>query len=144
MPRSSGLDGDLNAGCWRQGPHAHRGSFNNLLGQAASEAERAAFSLDQHIDGQTPEAFMFHTTGDTGVPVENSMLYAAGLRKAGTKFEMHVYPGLPHGIGLGDGGNGRQGSPHVGTWHPLAMGWLEAKGGARAPGAAAQPTPPVL
>ena len=29
----------------------------------------------------------------------------------------HIFPGLPHGIGLGDGKNGRQGSMHVRLSH---------------------------
>ena len=29
----------------------------------------------------------------------------------------HIFPGLPHGIGLGDGKNGRQGSMHVRLIH---------------------------
>lgn len=117
------------------GEYAHEGSFNNLLGADSTEAERREFSIEDHVDEQTPTAFLWHTTGDVGVPVENSMLYASALRKFETKFEMHVYPGLPHGIGLGDGKNGRQGSPHVGSWHPLAMGWLAAQGWQQAPGA---------
>jgi acetyl esterase/lipase len=91
------------------GEHAHRGSFQNLLGADATAEEREAFSLDKQVDEQTPQAFLWHTTGDTGVPVENSMLYASGLRAVGTPFEMHVFPGLPHGIGLGNGKHGLQG-----------------------------------
>lgn len=108
---------------------AHKGSFANLLGPDATEEQRSEFSLEKHIDEETPSAFLFHTTGDAAVPVENSLLYATGMRRVGTPFEMHVFPGLPHGIGLGDGTNEREGSAHVGSWSKLAMGWLRSEQG---------------
>ena len=40
---------------------------------------------------------------DPGVPVENSMLFADALRKAGVPFEFHLYEQGPHGFGLAPG-----------------------------------------
>ena len=49
---------------------------------------------------QTPPTFLFHTTTDSGVPVENSVLFYLALRKAGVPAEMHIYEQGPHGVGL--------------------------------------------
>jgi dipeptidyl aminopeptidase/acylaminoacyl peptidase len=43
---------------------------------------------------------LFHTSGDTGVPPENSILYYLALRKAGVAAEMHIYQEGKHGVGL--------------------------------------------
>ena len=52
------------------------------------------------MTAQTPPTFLFHTTADTTVPVENSVLFYMALRKAGVPAEMHIYERGPHGVGL--------------------------------------------
>jgi len=37
------------------------------------------------------------------VPVENSLMFAAALHKAGVPFELHIYQKGNHGIGLANG-----------------------------------------
>ena len=54
------------------------------------------------MNAQTPPAFIWHTANDGAVPVENSLLLAGALSRAGVCFELHVYPDGPHGIGLGE------------------------------------------
>ena len=51
----------------------------------------------------TPPTFLAHTNADTGVPAENSLLFALALRKAGVPVELHLFERGPHGLGLGDG-----------------------------------------
>ncbi len=84
--------------CW------HRGSFLNLLGEADFTEENCrALSQESLVTAQTPPAFLWHTMEDTGVPCENSLLYAEALRRAGVPFELHIYEKGEHGRGLFQG-----------------------------------------
>ena len=47
------------------------------------------------------ETFLFHTWEDSAVKVENTLEFAAALRKNGVSFALHIYPKGRHGIGLG-------------------------------------------
>ena len=78
-------------------------SFNYLLGADAPEAVRQELSLEKRVSAQTPPAFLWHTMEDGAVPVENSMMFAQALRKAGVPFELHIYQKGPHGRGLFSG-----------------------------------------
>ena len=51
----------------------------------------------------TPPTFLAHTNADTGVPAENSLLFALALRKAGVPVELHLFEKGQHGLGLGTG-----------------------------------------
>ena len=84
--------------CW------NRGSFLNLLGENDFTEENCrALSQECLVTAQTPPAFLWHTMEDTGVPCENSMLYAEALRRAGVPFELHIYEKGEHGRGLFQG-----------------------------------------
>lgn len=85
------------------GPQAHRGSGNNLLGDDASEEDREALSLERLVTAVTPPCFLWHTVEDRVVPVENSLDFAAALRRADVKFELHIYEKGGHGLGLANG-----------------------------------------
>ncbi len=81
--------------------HSHKGSIANLLGKEPSEELRRDVSNELHVTKETPPTFIFHTVEDNGVPVENSLLFASALRKAGVPFDLHIYEKGPHGMGLG-------------------------------------------
>lgn len=84
------------------GPYTHMGSRKNLLGDAwEEEALAQRFSMERHVTGRTPPAFLWHTAQDGSVPVQNSLMLARALADHGVPFEMHVYPWGGHGIGLG-------------------------------------------
>lgn len=95
------------------GEYAHRGSFDNLLGEGgphdfadglASEKVGEELlnlvSLEKQVTAAVPPTFIWHTVADQLVPVENSLLLASALRKAGVKFELHLYPQGEHGLSL--------------------------------------------
>ena len=48
-------------------------------------------SNERHVTPGNPPCFIFATDADTAVPVENSMEFAAALRKARVHFELHIY-----------------------------------------------------
>jgi acetyl esterase/lipase len=104
------------------GPLGHPGSFQNLLGPAATPEEREAMSLEKQVSARTPPAFLWHTVADAGVPVENSILFALALRQHAIPFELHLYPDGAHGLGLAEN------DPHVATWMDLCCQWLKNRG----------------
>jgi acetyl esterase/lipase len=110
------------------GPHAHRGSRNNLLGGDAPDALAETLSNEKHVTRDTPPCFLWHTWEDKGVPVENAMMFAAALRAAGVPFELHVYERGPHGLGLGT----REWNPDARhRWTLDCAAWLRERGFAR-------------
>ena len=97
---------------------AHTGSRKNLLGENAPQEMIDLLSAERHVSPRTPPAFLFHTMADAGVPVENSLLYAAALRKHKVPFALHVYEQGRHGVGLA------QDDPVLRTWPTLLADWL--------------------
>jgi acetyl esterase/lipase len=81
-------------------PYAHKGSRTNLIGENADPKLVESLSNELQVTAQTPPTFLFHTTTDQTVPVENSVQFYMALRKAGVPAEMHIYANGPHGVGL--------------------------------------------
>ena len=67
---------------------------------------------------ETPPVFLLHTGDDTGVPVENSLLFFRALKEKGVPAEMHIFPRGGHGFGLAL----EEGKPT--GWPVLLEGWL--------------------
>jgi acetyl esterase/lipase len=106
------------------GPLAHQGSRQNLLGESPSEALVADLSCELQVTGATPPCFIWHTWEDASVLVENSMAFAAALRRHGVSFDLHIYERGAHGIGLGDTPPFR--APH--PWTSDLTYWLRGRG----------------
>jgi acetyl esterase/lipase len=104
------------------GPFRHKGSFNLLLGEPNPPESMALMSLEDQVTTATPPAFLWHTSDDQAVPVENSLLFARALADHDVPFELHVYPHGRHGLNLA------LGDPHVATWSDLCVQWLESMG----------------
>jgi acetyl esterase/lipase len=81
------------------GEFAHRGSFEALSG-TADQAAHTAFSLEAKVTAHTPPTFLWHTFEDDLVPVENTLLMASALRRAGVMTEVHIFPRGGHGLAL--------------------------------------------
>ena len=95
---------DLGVLCYpviSMGDMGHAGSRKNLLGNDPSPELIKFLSNDLQVTKDTPPCFLFHTVEDAGVPVENSLVFASALRKAGVPFDLHIYEKGPHGMGLG-------------------------------------------
>ncbi len=101
-----------------EGPHAHVGSRNNLLGEAASAEQIQSMSAHRRVTSQTPPTFLWHTAEDSAVPVEKSLRYATALRGAGVSVELHVFPEGRHGIGLAAT------NPRASQWPAMMLAWL--------------------
>ena len=100
----------------------HAGSVRNLLGEKPDAKLIEKLSNDLQVTSKTPPAFLFHTTADTGVPVENSVRFYLALRRAAVPAELHVFENGPHGVGLA------LWDPALGSWPALLTNWLRARG----------------
>jgi acetyl esterase/lipase len=103
-------------------PYVHRGSLQNLLGDNPDPKLVASLSNETQVTAQTPPTFLFHTSEDTGVPPENSVLFYMALRKAGVPAEMHIYERGPHGVGLAHT------DAVLATWPARLKDWLDIRG----------------
>ena len=102
----------------------HAGSRHNLLGDAPDPKLVDSLSNELQVTPQTPPCFIFHRFEDTVVKIENSLLFAAALRKNGVPFDLHIYQKGGHGMGLGDGPP----FAHVHPWANDLIFWLKAQG----------------
>jgi acetyl esterase/lipase len=98
--------------------HAHEGSCQNLLGKDATDEQRRAFSGELNVTANTPPMFLFHTSDDGGVPMENSLNLALACRRAGVPVEVHSYETGNHGVGLA------LDNPKLRSWSQLMIDWL--------------------
>lgn len=103
-------------------PYAHGGSRKNLLGENPPADLLASLSNETQVTPDTPPTFLVHTDEDKAVPVENSLLFALALRKAGVPVELHSFEKGRHGLGLGGGDRA------FSAWPKLCEAWLRGQG----------------
>lgn len=106
------------------GPNTHSGSRKNLLGENPAPELLELLSNEKQVTRETPPCFIWHTWEDGAVKVENSLDFAAALRKNGVPFDLHIYQKGGHGMGLG---GGRAGGEHH-PWAADCLFWLKAQG----------------
>lgn len=85
------------------GENTHGGSRQNLLGNNPSPELIKLLSNELQVTPQTPPCFVWSTEEDGAVKVENSLEFAAALRRNHVPFDLHVYQKGGHGIGLAGG-----------------------------------------
>ncbi len=103
-------------------PYAHAGSRFNLLGEKPDPSLVRSLSNETQVTTKTPPTFLFHTTEDQTVPVENSIEFYLALRRAGVPAEMHIYLKGRHGVGLA------KDDPVLSTWPDRLADWLKVQG----------------
>ena len=106
------------------GPVGHAGSRENLLGPDPPKELVESLSNELQVTPETPPCFIWHTWEDETVPVENSLLFAAALRRNGVPFDLHVYQKGHHGIGLAD----KPPFAHAHPWAADLVFWLRTRG----------------
>jgi acetyl esterase/lipase len=102
-----------------QGPFTHRGSRDNLLGPGADASAGELMSTHLRVSPTTPPTFLWHTSDDAGVPMENSLLFAMACRKMGVPVEVHSYESGRHGLGLSAD------APDVAPWTDTCVRFLK-------------------
>jgi acetyl esterase/lipase len=83
-----------------QPPIAHMGSRLNFLGPHPNPALAHEYSNQFAVTAHTPQTFLFATTNDPTVPVENSLDFYRALVHAHVSAEMHLFDYSDHGCGL--------------------------------------------
>lgn len=108
----------------------HQGSRDCLLGADASSDLLSELSLEKRVTSKTVPVYLWHTFEDGAVPVENSLMFASALRKAGVPFEMHIYENGGHGLALCDETTA-QGREHFvpdnANWMDMAIAWVKRR-----------------
>jgi acetyl esterase/lipase len=103
-------------------PYVHTTSRSMLLGDNPDPKLLDSLSAELTVTAQTPPAFLFSTSEDATVPVENSVLFYQALHKAGVPAELHLFEKGPHGVGLD------LKDPVLGEWPTLLANWLRSRG----------------
>lgn len=103
------------------GEFTHGGSKHNLLGENPPADLVHSLSNETQVTPATPPCFIWHTFEDNAVPVENSLQFAAALRRAHVPFELHVYEKGGHGMGLPWPGN------NAPAWDAACLAWLKGR-----------------
>ncbi len=106
---------------------AHKKSFSFLLGHEPSSLEKERFSCENMVSVNTPPTFIWHTSLDENVNVQNSLVYAQALSRFEIPYEMHIYPFGRHGISTADYHTNNQLDPEVlrnHIWLSSVKEWL--------------------
>ena len=108
----------------------HLGSLYNFCGtEKPSFEQKQLFSLDLHVDSDTPPTFIWHTENDPSVPVQNSLNLATALKKNGVRYELVLFPDGPHGMSLATHETCKyisENTPHPASiWVELADKWIK-------------------
>jgi acetyl esterase/lipase len=86
------------------------------------EEMQKAYSPDLFVTKDTPPTFIYHTTDDQTVPVEQALSFYEALLKAGASGEIHIFAHGSHGSGLGAG------DASLDQWPNLLENWLRDRG----------------
>jgi acetyl esterase/lipase len=81
-------------------PVLHSGSRRNLFGPDPDPAVLHEYSNQMAVTSDTPPTFIFATTHDPVVPVDNSLDFYRALVRAHVPVEMHLFDYANHGCGL--------------------------------------------
>jgi acetyl esterase/lipase len=120
------------------------GEMSDPFARVLREASQLAFLgtksptdelLDQvspalHVTRNMPPAFLWATSTDALVPVENTTRMAAALARAGVPFEVHIFEQGAHGLSLADqstAGSLFEIDADAAQWLGLAEAWLKKR-----------------
>lgn len=110
-----------------QDPYAHGVSRRALLGESPGAELKARWSIEEQVSARSSPTFLVHSSEDTVVPVENSLLLYQAMRRAKVPIEMHLYPKGPHGSGMAPAlGPTAEWPKHCESWLRF-NGWLPAR-----------------
>jgi dipeptidyl aminopeptidase/acylaminoacyl peptidase len=90
----------------------------SLYHRKLTDAEIAEQTLLNHVDENSPPAFLVHAMDDDTCHFTESTLYADALTRNGVEVEMHLFSQGGHGFGPGRKEEGTD------QWLTLAANWL--------------------
>ena len=105
-----------------EGPDAHTGSRQALLGENPASALVRENSLQHQVKAKVPPMFIIHGANDKAVPMGNSLALFAAVQKHNKQSELHIYQTNVHGFGM------RKGEGTASDWPDALMSWLRHNG----------------
>jgi acetyl esterase/lipase len=100
----------------------HPGSRHVLIGDHPPQKLIDFYSNESQVTDDTPPAFIVASKPDSIVPVKNSELFAASLKRHKVPFEFLELDTGEHGFGLG------QNDPKIGVWTDKCLAFLDKQG----------------
>lgn len=98
----------------------HGGSKRRLLGENPDAQLVERVSTDRRVNAKTPPCFLVHASDDGGVPLRNSLEFAARCAENHVPVVCHVFAEGGHGFGL-------KGKGDSADWPLLFEKWLQAR-----------------
>ena len=95
---------------------------------AGTHEPESYWSLETQVNENTPPTFIWHTMTDSGVPVENSLLFVSALHRCGVSCEAHFFPQGKHGLSMCTREVNTL-DPIVRQWMPLCRNWMDSNFG---------------
>lgn len=99
-------------------PGVNRNSLADLFGPRPDPELVHRSTTQFAVSADTPPTFLFATTRDPRVRVENSVDFYRALAEAGVSAELHLFDYANHGCGLCGG------IPALASWTSLLRAWL--------------------
>lgn len=104
--------------------YAHVKSIETVSGAKKGSSKYEWFGLEQHVDSETPPAFIWHTAEDARVPVENSLKLATALSANKVPFELHIFPYGKHAMSVCTNQVNTE-NAYIGRWIGMSVEWLK-------------------
>ena len=101
--------------------HAHKGSFDYLLGADRTAELTARYSAEKLVSASTPPTFLVCSDDDGGVPPANSTMFYNALKAHGVPASLHILPSGGHGWGF------RDSFRYKPQWQSALLDWLTAE-----------------
>ena len=101
--------------------HAHKGSFDYLLGADRTAELTARYSAEKLVSAATPPTFLVCSDDDGGVPPANSTMFYNALKAHGVPASLHILPSGGHGWGF------RDSFRYKPQWQSTLLDWLGAE-----------------
>lgn len=101
--------------------HAHKGSFDYLLGADRTAKLTARYSAEKLVSASTPPTFLVCSDDDGGVPPANSTMFYNALKAHGVPASLHILPSGGHGWGF------RDSFRYKPQWQSALLDWLGAE-----------------
>ena len=100
----------------------HPGSHASLLGDEPAHQLEDELSNELHVTDDSPPVFLFATSDDPVVPVENSVLFYQAYVRQQRPAEMHLFEHGSHGLVLA------KHVPGASIWPDLLASWMARNG----------------
>jgi acetyl esterase/lipase len=109
----------------------HKGSYKNLIGNLDNKELLDRLSLENEVNENAPDLFLWGTFTDESVHVMNSLLLVEAYKKYNLNVEYHLFPMGGHGLGTADfysaEGNDEKNISYINKWLYLSNEWIKNK-----------------